>query len=130
MKVSKMQEENLSLTESPSIHWKKFFNKFNEIEALPIKDWQAVHLIAYFCKRYKDHYKVSFSFRMDRSPSKCYELITFRKIAQNLSADPNILHQYIDWFFDNKIILKKRRITSLAYLAEINIVNEFKFKKL
>lgn len=124
------EPETLSLSEYPSTHWKKFFDRANEIETIEIDKWNTTHIIHYFCKRYLEHYGVKFSFRFNGSPSKSYEVFQINKLGQQLSTDPEILKDYIDWFFENKIIIKKKRITSLAFLTEVNIVNEFKFKKL
>lgn len=123
--------EVISLNEYPSVHYKKFFDKFQEINSLELNDWEGVHIIAYFCKKYEEHYGLKYSFRFNSTaPGKSYEVYQFRKLASMLSASPNILKDYIDWFFETKIVLKKRRITSLAFVSEINIVNEYKFKKL
>lgn len=124
-------QENLSLNEYPSVHWEKFFKRFEEIDALPVKEWQTVHLLSYFSKRYSDHYGVKFSFKFNaNSPSKSFEVFQMRKLSQIISSDPEILKDYIDWFFENKIILKKKRITSLAFVTDANSANEYKFKKL
>ncbi len=119
------------INEYPSIYWEKFFKKFSDIDALPIKDWQVVHLLSYFSKRYEDHYGVKFSFKFNtNSPSKSYEVFQVRKLGQIISSDPQILKDYIDWFFENKIILKKKRITSMSFMTDTNTANEYKFKKL
>jgi hypothetical protein len=124
-------QNDLNIGECPSIYWEKFFKRFSEIEALPIKDWRVVHLLSYFSKRYLDHYGTKFSFRFNaNSPSKSYEVFQIRKLGQMISSDPEILKDYIDWFFEHKIILKKKRITSLAFVTDLNITNEYKFKKL
>ena len=126
-----MNEDNPNLNEYPSVHWFKFFNRFQEINTLPPKEWKTVHLLSYFSHRYEDHYKVKFSFKFNsNSPGKSYEIFQMRKLAQTISADPQILKDYIDWWFENKIILKKKRITSLSFLTDTNNCNEYKWKKL
>jgi hypothetical protein len=123
--------QDISIENYPSIHWKKFFENFSDIEMIKIDKWNTAHLIGYFCKKYKDQYGVDYTFRFNSTaPSKSYEVYNFLKLANMLSSSPNILKDYIDWFFIEKIIAKKRRITSMAFLTEANIVNEYKFKKL
>lgn len=123
--------EQISLNEYPSVHYKKFFARFPEIETTELKDWEGVHIIAYFCKKYEEHYGVKYSFRFNSTaPTKSYEVFQIRKLASMLSASPNILKDYIDWFFQEKIIIRKKRITSMAFLTEFGVVNEYKFKKL
>jgi hypothetical protein len=128
--IKKMQEQsNIELSESPSIHYEKFFAKFAEIETLPVDKWNATLLIGYFCKLYKSAYNIDYTFRFDnKSPSKSYEVFQINKLAKMLSKKPTILKDYIDWFYKEKITLKKKRITSMAYLTDVNIVNEYKFK--
>lgn len=124
-------DKDPNINEYPSIFWGKFFKRFSEIETLPVKDWQVVHLLSYFSKRYEDYYGVKFSFRFNtNSPSKSYEVFQIRKIGQIISTSPEILKDYIDWFFEHKIILKKKRITSMSFMTDVNTANEYKFKKL
>jgi len=112
-----------------SEHYKKFFAKFAEIETLDVAQWRAVHLIAYICKKYIEHYGVKYSFTFSNpAPSKSYEAYTIKKLANMLTSNPSDLKNYIDWVFSKKIIEKKKRITSLAFFSHQEIVNEFKFK--
>lgn len=128
---NKSIKETISLKEYPSIHYAKFFSKFANIDTLPIEKWDLTLILAYFCKRYKEHYSIDYTFKFDNtSPSKSYEVYQTKKLASMLSSDPLILKDYIDHFFTTKIIAKKRRITSMAYLVNINIINEYKFDKL
>lgn len=127
----KMNQENIPLAAHLSIHYKKFFDKFPEIETTDIKAWSNTHVIAYFCKRYKAYYGVDYTFRFNSTaPGKSYEVFQINKLSSMLSAEPIILKDYIDYFFDTRIIAKKRRITSMAYMTDANVVNDYKFKKL
>lgn len=127
----KKSQDNLSISEFPSKHWENFFSKFAEIDTLPSEQWQATHLIAYFCKRYQEYYQIKYSFKFNSlAPSKSYELVQFRKLGQMLSTNSIIIKEYLDWFFQTQIIFRKKRITSMAFLCDANIVNQFKFKKM
>lgn len=118
-------------SEYPSIYWEKFFKRFDEINSVPVKEWDNVNILSYFCDKYKNHYGLSFTFKFNsNSPSKSYEIFQMRKLSQMLSSDPQILKDYIDWWFENKIVLKKKRITTMAFMTDANVVNEYKFKRL
>jgi hypothetical protein len=118
-----------TLSDNVSEHYKKFFNKFQEIDTLPIKDWRVVHVLAYLCKKYSAHYGLQYSFKFNNpAPSKSYEVYQIKKLSNMLSSDPQILKDYLDWVFAKKIIEKKKRITALGYFSHVDIVNEFKFK--
>jgi len=130
MVKNKMQQDT-TLTEYPSIHWKKFFDKFQEIDTLPLDKWNSTHMIALFCKRYEQYYGLKYTFKFNNNaPSKSYEVYQINKLANMLSSDPTILTDYITWFFDMKIIARKKRITSMAFMLDTKIVNEYKFNKL
>lgn len=123
--------EEISLNQAPSIYYKKFFDRFDEIDSLDTDDWEGVHVIAYFCKKYEQYYNEKYAFRFNSTaPGKSYEVFQFRKLAMTLSASPIILKDYVDWFFQEKIVVRKRRITSMAFLTDVNTVNEYKNKKL
>jgi len=128
--MKKMQDQSsVALSAAPSVHYEKFFEKFKEIDVIPTEQWKVNHIIGYFCARYRDTYNVDYTFRFDnKSPSKSYEVFQINKLAKMLSKQPTILKEYIDWFYKEKIILKKKRITSMAFMTDANIVNEYKFK--
>lgn len=124
------QEQNILLTDAVSPAYKKFFDKFQQIETLETSKWEPAHVIGYFCKLYFNHYKVSYTFKFKASPSKSYESFRIKELANMVSSNPIILKDYIDWFFEKKIIAKKKRITSMAFLTNTIVVNEYKFSKL
>ena len=49
-------------------------------------------------------------------------------MSNQISSDPQILKDYIDWVFKTKVIERKKRITSLGYFTNVEIVNDYKFK--
>jgi hypothetical protein len=125
----KMQTSDL--TESPNIHYQKFFDQFEEINTLPNNQWKVVHLIGYFAAKYQKQYNTNYTFRFNSSaPGKCYEVFQIKKLSNMLSSDPEILKNYIDWFFEKKIVEKKKRITSMAFLTDQATTNEYKFNVL
>jgi len=122
-----MKNIDSQLTDAISPAYAKWFAQFPEIETLPTKDWRPVHVIAYWIKLYKNHYGVDYTFKFNHTaPSKSFELLQIKKIANMLSSDPVILRGYIDWFFENIIVAKKKRITSIALIADANEVNRYK----
>ena len=123
--------DQIAINKYPSVHWEKFFASFDALDTTPLDDWQSNHLIAYFCRKYKNYYKIDYTFKFNSSaPSKSYEVFQIRKLSNMLSSSPNIIKDYIDWFFEQKIIARKRRITSMAFMTDAITVNEYKFKKL
>jgi hypothetical protein len=125
-----VKESTQQLNEQLSPHWKKFFNHFNDIDNLPVKNWNVPHLIGWWAKKYEQHYKIVYTFTFNGPPSKSSEVKLMGRLANMLTKDPVILKDYIDWFFEKEIINKKRRINSIAALAQLQPINNYKFKKL
>lgn len=119
------------LNDLPNPKYKEFFEKFKEIETIPINEWKPAHLIGYFCKLYKEKYNIDYKFKFNSTaPSKCFEVFQIKKLAQGLTSDPVKLKKYIDWAFQEKIRISKKRITSIAFLAHEFMVTEYKMKYL
>jgi hypothetical protein len=115
----------------PNEKWEKFFNKFQEIETLPVEQWKVAHLLGYFVKSYQNIFGVPYSFKFNHpTPSKSYEVFRINSLASKLSAKPHILKGYIDWIFQEKVIKGKRRFTSLSFLTDDEKVNFYKIQVL
>lgn len=118
-------EEKLS--DLPNEKYVKFFATFNEINVLEVSQWKAVHLIGYFSKKYYETYNTQYQFKFNTpSPSKCFEVFQIKRLAMVLSSNPQILKDYIDWLFLNKVVKAKRRLTSIAFMTAEGVVNEYK----
>lgn len=119
------------LSDIPNDQYRKFFEKFKEIETLDVEQWKPVHILAYFCKKYKETYQVDYKFKFNSpSPSKCFEVFQVKKLAYMLTEQPKLLRDYIDWIYINKVVKAKRRLTSISFMTNENIVNEYKMNVL
>jgi hypothetical protein len=129
-----MQEKDTtggSLTDAPNDNYRKFFDRFSEIETIDTKDWKPVHVLGYFCKKYFETYKVKYKFKFNSpAPSKCFEVFQIKKLASNLTSDPVLLKEYIDWVYLNKVTKAKRRLTSISFMTVEGVMNEYKFNVL
>ena len=106
--------------------WQTFLERFKEIETLPIKEWKELHLLAYFCKRYKKYYGKTFALSFKSAPSKSTEIVLIKKMRLNLSSyDLNINKAYLDWLFDIKIPDTNLHIRSLGIVQKPEMINEF-----
>lgn len=119
------------LTDAPNDKYRKFFEKFKEIDTIDPKDFKPVHLLSYFCKKYYETYQVKYKFKFNSpSPSKCFEIFQIKKLASMLTADPVLLKEYIDWIYKYKVVKAKRRLTSISFMTVEGITNEYKFNVL
>lgn len=130
-KKEKIEETGGELTLVPNDKYKKFFDKFPEIEALEVAQWKTAHLLAYFCKKYKDTYNENYSWKFNNpNPSKCFEVWQMNTLAARLSANPQILKDYIDWTYENLVPKAKRRFTSISFITKDDVVINYKMNVL
>jgi hypothetical protein len=133
--MAKTKEEKEStggeLTDYPNDQYRKFFEKFAEIETLDVAEWKPVHILAYFCKKYKEQYGVDYKFKFNSpSPTKCFEVFQTKKLAMSLTANPGLLREYIDWIYQTKVVAAKRRLTSISFMTNDGVVQEYKMNVL
>jgi hypothetical protein len=120
-----------SFGDYPNEKYKQFFEKFSEIETLDVAGWKPVHVLAYFCKKYQDQYGVKYSFKFNSpSPPKCFEVFQVKKMGILLSTNPAILKGYIDWIYENKVVKAKRRLTSISFMTNDIVINDYKMNVL
>lgn len=123
------KENGGDLNGAPNKKYEQFFAKFAEIDTVPMSDWKTVHVLAYFCKKYEDHYKTKFKFRYNSpNPSNCFEVFQIKKLASQISSNPKILTEYIDWVYKTRVVEAKRKLTSVSFLTVEGLVTEYKTK--
>lgn len=127
------QNENTGgeLTDYPNDKYRQFFEKFAEIETLDVVQWKPVHVLAYFCKKYQDQYQTKYQFKFNSpSPAKCFEVFQVKRLAMLLSSNPGILKEYINWIYENKVVKAKRRLTSISFMTNEGVVQDYKMNVL
>jgi hypothetical protein len=115
--------------QAPNNSYTKFFARFQEIDTLPLKDWKPTpHLIAYFCKKYKETFDTDYEFKFNvPQASACYEVFIMNSVAMKISKKPETLKQYIDWVFKEKTNAKKR-FRAISVLTDEELMQIFKTK--
>lgn len=127
----KQDDKDQNLSTVPNASYQKMFDKFKEIDTLPMDQWNKNHLLGYFVRCYKDKYGIDYGFRFNTpQPSKSFEIFHIGSIGSKLSTDPIIFKQYIDWVFTNEVPKLKRRFTSISFLNNEERLNFFKWKVL
>jgi hypothetical protein len=117
------------MTEQPSISkaWDKFLAKFHEIDTLSTKDWKQVHLLSYFTRKYKEQFGIDYSLKFNTTaPGSSFEIFQINRLRVQLTSDPVALRNYIDWIFQDKANLGKRRFTSISFLTKEEFLGEYK----
>lgn len=130
-KAKEIEEAGGELSSVPNEKYKKFFDKFSEIDTLEVAQWKIAHLLGYFCKKYKDTYGVNYSWKFNNeNPTKCFEVWQMNTLGGKMSTNPKIIKEYIDWAFINVVPTAKRRLTSISFMTAENVVNDYKVKVL
>lgn len=129
--MSKNVDLGGELTDLPNNNYKKFFEKFKEIDTIEPSDWKLAHILSYFCKKYKEQYNTDYKFKFNSpAPSKCFEVFQIKKLSSMLTSNPSLLKEYIDWVYENKVIKAKRKLTSISFITNEQTVNEYKINVL
>lgn len=128
----KIEETGGELTTVPNDKYKKFFDKFAEIETLEVAQWKTAHLLGYFCKKYQETYPgETYPWKFNNeNPNKCFEVWQMNTLAARISANPQILKDYIDWAYVNLVPKAKRRLTSISFMTKDEIVINYKMNVL
>lgn len=125
------EETGGELTTVPNDKYKKFFDKFNEIDSLDVAQWKAAHVIGYFCRKYKQTYQADYAWKFNNeSPAKCFEVWQFNTLCAKLSANPKILKDYIDWVYENEVPKVKTKFRSISFLTQDDRVIFYKMNVL
>jgi len=120
-------DKDLNLGTAPNDKYAKFFEQFKEIDTIPVEQWKVPHILAYFCKKYKEQYSLDYTFKFNSpSPVKCFEVFQVKRLALLLTSNPTLLRDYIDWVYANKVVKAKRRLTSISFMTNEGVVNEYK----
>lgn len=129
--MSKTNDDGGDLTPIPNDKYKKFFEKFAEIDTLDVSQWKVAHILGYFCKKYKQTYGIDYSWKFNnQSPSKCFEVWQANTLAAKLSANPKILRDYIDWVYEKYVPKTKARFRSISFITKDEIVQDYKMNVL
>lgn len=119
------------LSSIPNEKWRKFFDKLKEIETLEVSQWKVAHVLGYFVKKYKEAYGVDYCWKFNnQNPNKSFEVWQINTLAAKLSANPQILKDYIDWVYQNLVPQAKRRLTSISFMTKDEVVNPYKINVL
>jgi hypothetical protein len=115
----------------PNEKYKKLFEGFSRIETLPVEQWGKTELLGYFCKKYKEAYGIDYPWKFNtKLPSKCFEVWQLNTLVAKLSANPQILKDYIDWAYLKLVPQAKRRLTSISFMTKDEVVNPYKMNVL
>jgi len=84
-------------------------------------------LLGFFAEKYRNEYEFEYSWSLnEKGLFRGPEANILRRIYKTFNMDPLIVRKYIEWYFDFKVRRRKKKITSLSFLAVSALMNEFK----
>lgn len=110
------------------IKWKNSYIDYwkDETKWASKKD-HIICLLGYFSKLYKESYETDFIFSLnDKGLFRGPEAYLVRKMYTLLGNDVFLSRDYLDWVFAAKVSKRKKKITSIGFLATPAIIQEFK----
>jgi len=115
----KIEETGGELRTVPNEKWEKFFALFNEIETLEVAQWKTAHLLGYFVKKYRETYNIEYPWKFNNeNPKKSFEVWQLNVMSSKLSANPQILKDYIDWGYANLVPKVKTKFRSISLFTK------------
>jgi hypothetical protein len=119
------------LTSIPNDKYQKLFDRFKEIDTLPISEWKYQHVLGAFIRKYQDYYHCDYQWKFNHpNPPKSFEVWQIKTLSAKLSSNPQILRDYIDWVFLNVVPKAKRKLTSISFMTKDEVVNNYKLNVL
>ncbi len=111
----------------PNVYWRRFKERLDAYEQVPIEEWKAEHILGHILRLYKERYGLDFNLSYSRPPSKCAEIYCINRMLSSLGTeDGHIAKQYVEWVFDD--FLKKNSLSSLALFFNKGMILKFKAK--
>lgn len=127
--TSRLQKisSGLNLDFKPNAYWRRFKERLDKYDEIPVENWKEEQILGHILKRYKDHMGVEFNLSYSGPPTKCKEIYCVRKVLLYMGTDDGAsLKAYVDWVFDTNIIPNKVAIKSIAYFFTTNLILKFK----
>ncbi len=127
MAGNKGQLSGLNSTGEPKLCWRRFKERLNKYDSIPINEWKAEQILGHILFRFKNLYGVEFTLSFSGAPSRCSEIYqTKRMIAELGTEDFQMIKDYVDWVYDTKIIPQKIVITSIGFFFTKSFILKFK----
>lgn len=112
---------------TPNIYWQKFEERIAMYKDLSPTEWTDEQILGYLLHRYVEHFGIGFTLSYSGAPGKCSEMYCVRRMLTTVGTKKgHIAKEYIDWVFDENIIKRKVRVTSLAFFFTPKLCSEFK----
>ena len=108
--------------------WEREYSKYwSQKEKWNSKNDGLMCALGYFCHKYESHYGMPFVLSLnEKGLFRGPEVNILRRVYRGLGNSYLGVKSLIDWYFSEKIERRKKRITSLSFLATPFTLNEFK----
>lgn len=113
------------------VKWNEEYRFFYKDEAKwTQKKDHMMCILGYFCSLYEKHFEDTFSLSLDeKGLFNSAEHNILRRVYNNFEGDAAQTREYLEWYFQEKVDRRKKKITSLSFLATPAALNEYKLHK-
>lgn len=110
------------------IKWKNLYSSYwSDNEKWSNKRDHIMCLLSWFAELYRRHYSIDFTLSLtERGLFRSKEVHFMRKLLAMLDNDAFQAKEYLTWIFDNKVVKRKKKITSLGFLVVSEVIQEYK----
>jgi hypothetical protein len=112
---------------TPNAFWRRFKERLNSYETVPLEEWKDEQLLGHILRLYQSRYDLEFTLSYSGPPTKCEEIYFVRRMLYALGAQesPEVAKEYVEWVFD-KVVKEGQHIDSIAFFTTRQIVRKFK----
>ena len=112
------KEKEVELGEYPSPKWEAFIIKGSKFAEIGVASWKAAEILGYWCFKFKEAFGKEYQWKFNTpTPNKAYEVFRLNTCVHRLSSNPQILKDYIDWIFNQRVKIDKKTFRSIAFLT-------------
>jgi hypothetical protein len=112
------KEKEVEIGTVPNKKWGDFLSKSAKFAEVEVSKWKMAELVGYFCAKYKEAFNKEYQLKLSVvNPTKAYEVFRLNTCAHRLSSSPQILKDYIDWIFSQRVRIDKKTFRSISFLT-------------
>lgn len=110
------------------IKWQEEYSLYWKDPARYDKTNAPVVVLGYFTSKYKEHYDIDYAMSLDAGGLfKSAEILFTRRLLSNFGGNIKTTQAYIDWIFKEKVVLRKKKITSMSFMTAADLLNQYRF---
>jgi hypothetical protein len=113
----KSKKQDIEISNYPSKAWETFITNGKKFVEIEVSKWRMAEILGYFMFRFQEAFDKEYQWKFNAAPSKAYEVFRMNTVSSRLSSNPQILKDYIDWIFSQRVAKDKKSFRSISFLT-------------